>query len=445
MPTASALRVVEMPEWHTRLIEGEQLTATDQRLRDELASGEDGRLTVDELRAGVRIKARSWVGVVRFERFEVRVVPKLAGDNLGLVRMIEFATGIDALSRIANERSLRAEELGLLDLIALLLAESVEDILRGGLLADYVEKEGELPALRGRLLVDRQVLQRLGQLERLVCRFDEQEQNIAENQLLAAALARCARLVRQESVKLRVRRLLAIIQEVCDTDNLDLEGLRGQLTYHRLNEHYRDAHALCWLVLDGLGTEDLLGRGATRCFAFLIDMNRLFELFVYRLVERLTAGEGIRVYYQRGDRSIILDSMTGLPYARVVPDILLETSRPDPLRCAIDAKYKLYDERKLDSGDLYQGFLYSYAYGSAGQAAVPTALLMYPASTTVGRPRSLRVRRAQDSASVEVLTLGIPIPETLAALTQGSPGPAVHRVLEALRYGIKQSSRAVDA
>jgi 5-methylcytosine-specific restriction enzyme subunit McrC len=168
------------------LIDGEMLTPSDQRLKEELQAGEEGRLLVDELRTGVRIAARSWVGIVRFERFEVRVVPKLAGDNIGLVEMIEFATGLDALRRSSSARSLHAEGTGLFDLIALLLAEGTELILRCGLLADYVEREDELRVLRGRLLSDRQVLRRFGQVDRLVCRFDEHEQDIAENQLLGA-------------------------------------------------------------------------------------------------------------------------------------------------------------------------------------------------------------------------------------------------------------------
>ena len=68
----------------------------------------------------------------------MRVVPKLAGDNIGLVEMIEFATGLDSLRRSSSARSLHAEGTGLFDLIALLLAEGTELILRGGLLADYV-------------------------------------------------------------------------------------------------------------------------------------------------------------------------------------------------------------------------------------------------------------------------------------------------------------------
>jgi 5-methylcytosine-specific restriction enzyme subunit McrC len=65
----------------------------------------------------------------------------------------------------------------------------------------------------------------------------------------------------------------------------------------------------------------------------------------------------MRVHYQRADRSIILNASTGQPYARVVPDILVERSAADTTaRLAIDAKYKLYDERKLSSSDVYQSF-----------------------------------------------------------------------------------------
>ena len=97
-------------------------------------------------------------------------------------------------------------------------------------------------------------------MNRLVCRFDEHEQNIAENQLLAAALSRCSTRVTHESVRRRVRRLLAIFQEACRPDDLDLEGIRHRMTYQRLNEHYRNPHALAWLILDGLGTKDVSRR-----------------------------------------------------------------------------------------------------------------------------------------------------------------------------------------
>lgn len=434
--------MLELSEWQSRTIEGETLTAADQRLKEELEIGEEGRLVVDELRTGVRVTAGSWVGVVRFERFEVRVVPKLAGDNLGLVEMIEFATGLDVLRRSSSIRTLHAEGAGLLDLLALLLAEAGEFILRGGLLADYVEREDDLPVVRGRLLGDQQILRKFGRIDRLVCRYDEHEQDVVENQLLAAALGLCAERVIHESVRRRARRLRAIFDEICTAAHLNLEAARGRITYHRLNEHYRDAHALAWLLLDGLGARDVLASGQTRCFAFLIDMNRLFEMFVYRLVERLLAGTGMRVHYQHKDRSIILNASTNEPYARVVPDVLVEASTGSATRVAIDAKYKLYDERKLSSGDVYQSFLYAYAYGGHAGRGLPAALLVYPSSTRSSRAIRLRVRSAQTLAAAEILALGLSIPDTLDEMTRRVSGPATGAVREAIHQGLDRVQSA---
>jgi len=435
--TVIPLRTFELGEWETLFIPDESLTPDDQQLRQDLEAGEEGRVVVDELRDGVRIAARSWVGLVRFERFEVRVVPKLAGDNLGLVEMVEFATGLDALRRASTARTLHAEGSGLMDLLALLFAEATEAILRGGILADYVEREDDLPILRGRLLGDQQVLRRFGQIDRLICRFDEHEQDIVENQLLAAALARCATRVTHESVRGRVRRLLAVFQEVCRTDELDLDALRHRkIAYNRLNDHYRRAHELAWLLLDGLGTRDLLASGKTHCFAFLIDMNRLFEMFVFRMVDRLLAGTGMRVHYQRSDRSIIVNASTNQPYSRVVPDLLVEaTGLTATARIAVDAKYKLYDEKKLDSGDVYQSFLYAYAFGGAGNR-VPAALLMYPSSTRSSQGIRLRIQTGHTSVAAEIVALGFSIPEALAEIRGTLGGPVTKAIIEAIQQGI---------
>lgn len=54
-------------------------------------------------------------------------------------------------------------------------------------------EEDDLPVVRGRLLGDQQVPRRFGRVDRLICRFDEHEQDILENQLLVAALRQLIR------------------------------------------------------------------------------------------------------------------------------------------------------------------------------------------------------------------------------------------------------------
>lgn len=431
---ADKVLVYELAEWTRLEVGGAHLSEADRRLAGELSSGETGRLVVEELRSGVRVSATSWVGVVRFEEFEVRVVPKLAGGNLGLVEMVEFAMGLDALRRISGVRTLAFEGLSLLDLLALLLAEECERIARGGLLAGYVETEDALPAVRGRLLADRQVLERFGQVDRVVCRYDELVQDVVENQVLAAALGKCARRVRSEPVRLRVGRMRSLFAEVCSPEKLNPEAARRQMTYDRLNAHYRDAHTLSWLVLDGLrALKDIYTPDRARCFAFMIDMNLLFEMFVRRLFERMLDSASYGVEYQRADRSIIWDADMNRPYSRVIPDLLIRPRRHPLEAVAVDAKYKLYDERKVSPADLYQSFLYAYAYGAGAGSETPRAVIVYPATAGAGRAINLRVRSAAKLEGARISAVGISIPECLKWIGGEGGGAAVGALKDAVQ------------
>ena len=415
---------VRLQEWQTLFLPGLRLSEADRRLAGELSAGGDGRLVVEELRDGVRFRAGSWVGVVRFEAVEVAVVPKLAGGHVGLVAMIGFAAGLEVLKRNSGLRTLEGQGFGLPDLLALLLAEACEPLVRRGLLTDYVEREGELPVVRGRLLADRQVRERFGRVDRLLCRFDERDGDIPENRLPAAALAACSRRVAHDDVRRRVRRLEAAFAEVCTVPASRAELGEASIIYGRLNAHYREAHALTCLLLDGFGVRDLLAGGSVGCFAFLLDMNRLFEQFVGRLVERLPDRRRFRVRSQQSDGSIVVDADTGRPYQRVVPDLLTET-RDDPVRVlALDARYKLYDRRKLSPADVYQAFLYGQAYG--GPAG--TALLVHPTDggPTVAR---LAVRDRRGVRVGGVTAAGVPIPQALAEAEAGTVGPVAALLL----------------
>ena len=177
-----------LTEWTSEVYPGVALTPEDRAVVEKSSASADDRLKIEELRRGLRVRTRSWVGVVRLPTVEIRVVPKVTGDLLGLVRLLEYASGLDALIRLSDDATLEASGDSLLELVVLLFVEASERVLRRGLLSGYVEREDDLPILRGRILGDRQMLERFGQLDRIICRFDELEHDVVENQLLAAAL-----------------------------------------------------------------------------------------------------------------------------------------------------------------------------------------------------------------------------------------------------------------
>jgi 5-methylcytosine-specific restriction enzyme subunit McrC len=283
------------------------------------------------------------------------------------------------------------------------------------------------------------VLERFGQVDRLYCRFDEHEQDITENRLLGLALARAGIVVRDPEVRRRARRVSSLFREICDPDALDLDAARD-LAYDRMNAYYRGAHELAWLMLGGLGVDDVLATGSTNSFAFLLNMNLLFERFVWVLFSKALLGTRVNVAYQKRNPLTIWDSDANRSYQTIIPDLLLDERRDGVRsRLPVDAKYKLYDEHSITPEDVYQAFMYSYAFSEEGTPA--RAAIVYPASADP-RFRRLVVRRSKGVHAAEIALLAIPIVAALAELKSRTAGPMAESIR---RLGLASLSRATIA
>ena len=146
-----------------------------------------------------------------------------------------------------------------------------------------------------------------------------------------------------------------------------------EVTFDRLNEHYREVVALARLVLRHSPFET--DRGDVRAPGFLIDMNRVFQDFVTQVLrEELQVSE--RTF--RSDHRVsglYLDDAECVP---LKPDL----SWWDGATCTFvgDAKYKRITDASVPNADIYQllayataldlpGGLLIYAQGEAEQAA----------------------------------------------------------------------------
>ena len=241
--------------------------------------------------------------------------------------------------------------------------------------------------VRGRILGDRQVLERFGQLDRIIRRFDELEHDVMENQLLTAALQVASPRVTSVGLQRRNSRLRGVLEPICDTDQLDVAGARATVTYNRLNSHYETAHQFGWLLFDALSIYDLYVPGEARSFSFLLNMNQLFERFVTRIVEEIQPAGRYRVTSQSPFKSVAWNVTSQRPYTSIIPDVVVERRGESDCRVAIDAKYKLYDERGFDQSDIYQTFLYAFALGRH-----PRVGCRHPCCCIPRRPTSLDTR-----------------------------------------------------
>ncbi len=165
--------------------------------------------------------------------------------------------------------------------------------------------------------------------------YDEYTQDIPENRLLHAALHRLACIrMRQNFIHQQISRLRPLFDLV--TLVTYGKGRLPPVPYTRLNQHYRPALELARLILANSSLE--LHRGDVPATSFLVNMNQVFERFLY-----VALGEalGLPSTQWRKNESLELDKAGNL---RVKPDCTWwypSVGRAGPhLRFLADAKYK---------------------------------------------------------------------------------------------------------
>jgi 5-methylcytosine-specific restriction enzyme subunit McrC len=426
------MKIVQTSEWSSILLEPDtSLSEQDRKLATELK--QNGKITVDELRSGIRISVQSWVGVVQFTDFELQVIPKLTGDYLGLVKLIDYVSDLDALRRFSPEWFLQAEGCNLLDIVAMLFIRECEKVVRQGLMADYIDIKEALPVLRGRFLVERQMLKRFGRLDVLECRHDERLTDIPENMILLAALTRCQQAVQHKETHQKVRRLLSIFQQSCTLNTHTISRKQIDIIYNRLNEHYREAHTLAWLILESTGIENIYHMGSHQCFSFLLDMNSLFEQFVRYWIQDIIRDTEFKLDAKQKYRSVIVDAATQNTSSPIIPDLVIQHRELPGLYLPIDVKYKLYDEKSLNIGDIYQTFLYAYSIGARVHGSVPSALILYPISEKTSETKRLFIKRRDNKIGAKLVAKGISIPQAIKEAQQNYIGAVGLGILDLIR------------
>ncbi len=264
----------------------------------------------------------------------------------------------------------------LTEIIVRWFAHQLQRALGRGLLCGYRSREESLAVVRGRWRIDDQIRQWYGRYPPLEVTYDEFTEDIEENRLIKAALARLRR------VPLRSPKALQMLHhydaQLAPVQLVEYDTRRlPDITYTRLNEHYRPAVELAKLVLRSISFE--LHRGSLAVSSFLFDMNTVFETFVVTaLREALRLPESQWPPNAKG-RALYLDAAQSL---KLEPDI----SWWDGGRCVFvgDVKYKRVDPLGRKHADVYQLLAYCTATG------LPQGMLIYAAGEAEPVQHSIR-------------------------------------------------------
>ncbi len=104
----------------------------------------------------------------------------------------------------------------------------------------------------------------------------------------------------------------------------------------------------------------------------------------------------------------------------------------------IDAKYKLYDELKVGNEDIYQCFLYAFAYKQPQSRGLPKALLLYPGTKSVPLEQIVEIRSVNGDTLGQVYALGISIPSLLQEMIEDEYGTVTVMIVDRIKQALNQ-------
>jgi 5-methylcytosine-specific restriction enzyme subunit McrC len=378
------------------------------------------------------IKASQYVGLIRLRDTTLQILPKIASkgdfdkpehtpEYQEAVRsamhnlLVMLSVACDLPLRAQDAAQLHKETGDWLEILTRLFALELHRQFKAGLPHAYVTVEDRLPVIRGSWLIGKQLARDPHHRTHFDVSYDEFSPDTPLNRIFSLTVDALSRLT-QDSYN---RRLLLDLRDwlaECRPNRETLQSEFAKVHFTRLNERFRPVFNVARLFWEQRLVQ--LSTGSTPAFAFVFDMNRLFQDFIGHFLKRhhqsilqgvwqnaniLLQSQGETVHL--AERTM-LGQLAGKPVFRLIPDILLLSPSSDPYIIA-DTKYKhLYPnltDGGVAEGDAYQMLAYARRWNCS------QVLLIYPSSSPYTAQFSFQIHGSND-VKIRVMELNLQQP-----------------------------------
>ena len=372
------MRRLDLTEW---CASAPQALTTDERKALRAALPDLAIDSAPDIEGKWVLKPDSTVGAVNSGDLSVLIRPKI-----GIPQLLSLACYAIGKVKFQSSDFDFTEEYALPDALALALGRAARRAFSRGLLHGYVGRQEALFTIRGRIRFDEQFRRRSGVLLPIEIRYDEFTDDILTNRLVKTAAVRLARAgLRSRRARNELRWVAGMLGGVslCDWPPNSVP----EVTFDRLNEHYRNVITLSRLVLRR--GEFQAHRGGIRASGFLMDMNAVFQEFV-TVALREALNLSAKEFRERAIPSLDTNDQVNLR-----PDLVWRSAGRHVF--VADAKYKSIANGRIPNADLYQILAYTAALG------LPCGLLVYPEGER--RAASYTIRNSGTRLEVVALDL----------------------------------------
>lgn len=353
-----------------------------------LTSDQGSQLLKLTSRSGIKLlQVQNYAGILSTPHgFQLEILPKV-GKNLTASSARE--TFITMLSHLPGFRhiqtqqaTLQAQRMSLLEIFISQFLLSVSQLLKQGLRSDYVSEQGNLPFMKGKLMLSAQLRHNALNRHKFYVDYDDYMPDCAANRLLHSALDKLLSL----RLSSENQRWLYELRFAFDGVPLsrEIESDINRLRLERGMAHYNEPIAWAQLILRGMSPNAL--QGNTKAISLLFPMEAVFESFVAQtLADELPPH--LKIKSQAATYSLVKHGPNHCFKLR--PDLLIQSRHPVQTKLVMDTKWKLVNNSQqtkslygLAQADFYQMFAYGQKYlNGAGEM-----YLIYPAHDDFSQP-----------------------------------------------------------
>jgi len=321
---------------------------------------------------------KGWIGVVAVDHgCTVVCNPKVPVGNLARMIADVYELSVEDFPELVTCATLP----DLYEQLALVLAKRVIQLGRQGLHQAYLPANEDRTAVRGRLVMTRQMYE--GSATRLRCQFTERSADIPQNQIPLWALGRVLQTQlcspTTQAVVRQAYRLLSGAASLRPATALDCD----RVTFDRLTGRYRPALAISRLLIEG--SAPVAASGVADAPPFLLHMPTLFERYVLQWLAKACRNSPVALRVEGQERNVVGDAED----IEFVIDVVLYEERFGRALCVLDTKYK--DSALPSAADVAQVGYYALL------KRAPLASLVYPTHVNAWQSRSGDVQTFRSS------------------------------------------------
>ena len=362
---------IEIYEYATKHITGikeSELNQNDKKILKDL--DKRGKLSMSY--AGnpdnfLQISTSSFIGSVYLERPKktINIIPKIFKDSTqtrdNLNSFLDFCED-DELDLFRNAKNFykTSNEATLLNRIHNQLLYEYGELEKQGLLKSYVIHAENTSSMRGKLLMQHQMINDALLRPQFFCEFDELEYDSIENRIILQALTIVQRTSNNNEIRMRsmdfAQRLSGHVTKTIVTKP---KRQRVMQSYNRQNLRYKHIHNICEKIIEESGIGDIYSGDTSYVSPIFYDMNDYFERFVQKLFKKCYKKTGFRIELQLSEPA--WNGGGNLGPRRMKPDITIwhDNGKSKSCEYILDVKYKT---KNISSGDLYQLGFYMYEF-----------------------------------------------------------------------------------